>query len=109
MVGAVLIQELDQAREANVVTAAIAALAAIAAALPWPQYQQLLGQFLRLMRRHADGNKVTALLLLLLLLLLVYTSIMVSCYGGIVLVDARLELAHKAFLCVAIRMRQDST
>ena len=40
------------------VTAAIAALAAIAAALPWPQYQQLLGQFLRLMRRHADGNKV---------------------------------------------------
>ena len=52
-------QELDQAREANVVTAAIAALSAIAASLPWPQYQQLLGQFLRLMRRHADGNKVT--------------------------------------------------
>jgi len=55
---AALTQELDQAREANVVTAAIAALAAIAAALPWPQYQQLLGQFLRLMRRHADSNKV---------------------------------------------------
>jgi hypothetical protein len=52
------LQELDQAREANVVTAAIAALSAIAASLPWPQYQQLLGQFLRLMRRHADGNKV---------------------------------------------------
>ena len=55
---AVPAQELDQAREANVVTAAIAALAAIASSLPWPQYQQLLGQFLRLMRRHADGNKV---------------------------------------------------
>lgn len=39
-------------------TAAIAALSAIAASLPWPQYQQLLGQFLRLMRRHADTNKV---------------------------------------------------
>ena len=52
------LQELDQAREANVVTTAIAALSAIAASLPWPQYQQLLGQFLRLMRRHADSNKV---------------------------------------------------
>ena len=56
-------QELDQAREANVVTAAIAAVSAIAASLPWPQYQQLLGQFLRLMKRYADSNKVRRLLL----------------------------------------------
>lgn len=36
---------------------AVVALGVVAGALPWTQYQQLLGQFLRLMKRHADSNK----------------------------------------------------
>lgn len=40
---------------------AVVALGVVARALPWTQYQQLLGQFLRLMKRHADSNKARAL------------------------------------------------
>lgn len=50
--------ELKQAevdRGANVTDAAVVALGAVAGALPWVQYQQLLGQHLRLMKRHAGG------------------------------------------------------
>lgn len=53
-------QELDRDREANVVYNAVVALGVVAGALPWTQYQQLLGQFLRLMKRHADSNKARA-------------------------------------------------
>ena len=45
----------DRDREANVVDEAVGTLRAVAAALPWQQYHQLLGQYLRLMRRHAEG------------------------------------------------------
>ena len=48
------LKELDRDREANVVTAAIAALAAAAGALAWPHYQQLLGRFMRIMGRDAS-------------------------------------------------------
>eukprot|EP00887_Chlorella_sp_A99_P000887 scaffold5.g887.t1 len=46
----------DKDRGANVADAAITALAAVAAVLPWVQYQQVLGQYLRLMGRHAEGS-----------------------------------------------------
>ena len=35
--------------------AAVGALGAVAGALPWVQYVQVLGQFLRLMKRHAEA------------------------------------------------------
>lgn len=50
--------ELKQAeidRGANVTDSAVVALGAVAGALPWMQYQQLLGQHLRLMKRHAGA------------------------------------------------------
>lgn len=53
------LKELDRDREANVVTAAIAALAAAAGVLAWPHYQQLLGRFMRIMGR--DASKARAM------------------------------------------------
>lgn len=47
-------KQLDIDRTANVVDAAVGALGAVGSILPWTQYQQLLGQYLRLMARHAD-------------------------------------------------------
>ncbi len=52
------LKDLDRDREANVVSAAVACLAAAAAALAWPHYQQLLGRFMRLMAR--DASKARA-------------------------------------------------
>ncbi|KAK9845304.1 hypothetical protein WJX81_002986 [Elliptochloris bilobata] len=54
------LKELDRDREANVVTAAIAALAATAGALAWPHYQQLLGRFMRIMGRDAGKAVIRA-------------------------------------------------
>jgi U3 small nucleolar RNA-associated protein 20 len=48
------VKQADRDREANVADSAVGALGAVAGALPWVQYQQLLGQFLRLMKKHAD-------------------------------------------------------
>ena len=48
-------KQADRDRGANVTDAAVVALGAVAGALPWVQYQQLLGQHLRLMKRHAGG------------------------------------------------------
>lgn len=42
-------KQSEKDKESNVVDAAIRALSAMAATLPWVQYQQLLGQYLRLM------------------------------------------------------------
>ena len=42
-------------REANVTDAAVNALGAAAGVLPWSQYSQLLGQYLRAVKRLADG------------------------------------------------------
>ncbi|KAK9818396.1 hypothetical protein WJX72_012002 [[Myrmecia] bisecta] len=50
-------KEIDRDREANVVDAAVTALGAVARQLPWVQYQQLLNQFLRIMKRLADSSK----------------------------------------------------
>jgi hypothetical protein len=41
-----------------VVAAAVAALGAVAASLPWPAYSQLLGRFLRLLAVHGEERKV---------------------------------------------------
>ena len=43
--------QIDLDRDANVVDAAIGTLGAVAARLPWPQYEQLLNQHLRSMKR----------------------------------------------------------
>ncbi|EFJ49017.1 hypothetical protein VOLCADRAFT_104545 [Volvox carteri f. nagariensis] len=43
-------KQSDVDKEANVTDAAITALGAVAATLPWPQYEQLLNQFMRMMR-----------------------------------------------------------
>jgi hypothetical protein len=45
-------KEKDRDREANVVAAATDALSAAARALDWTHYQQLLGQFIRIMQRN---------------------------------------------------------
>lgn len=42
--------EIDAAREASVVDAAMQALRCVAGVLPWPQYDQLLGQMMRAMQ-----------------------------------------------------------
>ena len=42
--------QIDLDRDANVVDAAIGTLGAVAAGLPWPQYEQLLNQHLRSMK-----------------------------------------------------------
>ena len=46
-------KQADRDRGANVTDAAVVALGAVAGCLPWVQYQQLLGQHLHLMKRHA--------------------------------------------------------
>ncbi|GIL61502.1 hypothetical protein Vafri_15933, partial [Volvox africanus] len=43
-------KQSDIDKEANVTDAAVTALGAVAATLPWPQYEQLLNQFMRAMR-----------------------------------------------------------
>ncbi|GIL90429.1 hypothetical protein Vretifemale_18038, partial [Volvox reticuliferus] len=43
-------KQSDVDKEANVTDAAVTALGAVAATLPWPQYEQLLNQFTRIMR-----------------------------------------------------------
>lgn len=49
-------KQADKDRGANVTDAAVTALGAVAGALPWVQYQQLLGQHLRLVKRHAGAR-----------------------------------------------------
>ena len=48
-------QDTDASKEAGVADSAVAALGAVAAVLPWAQYEQLLSRFLRLMK--ASGTK----------------------------------------------------
>ncbi|KAL4434124.1 hypothetical protein ABPG75_000565 [Micractinium tetrahymenae] len=55
-------KQADKDRGANVTDAAVTALGAVAGALPWVQYQQLLGQHLRLMKRHADDDASKAVI-----------------------------------------------
>ena len=43
--------QIDKDREANVTDAAIEALGAVAAHLPWVQYEQLLNQWLKVMKK----------------------------------------------------------
>lgn len=43
--------QIDKDREANVTDAAIEALGAVAAQLPWVQYEQLLNQWLKVMKK----------------------------------------------------------
>ena len=52
------LKQADKDRGANVTDAAVVALGAVAGALPWVQYQQLLGQHLRLMKRHAGEQRL---------------------------------------------------
>lgn len=52
------LKDLDRDKEANVVAAAVAALGAVAMALPWPAFSQLLGRFLRLLAAHGEERKV---------------------------------------------------
>ncbi|PRW58885.1 small subunit processome component 20-like protein [Chlorella sorokiniana] len=56
------LKQADKDRGANVTDAAVVALGAVAGALPWVQYQQLLGQHLRLMKRHADDSASKAVI-----------------------------------------------
>ncbi|CAG9460436.1 unnamed protein product [Pedinophyceae sp. YPF-701] len=49
-------KDKDVDREANVVDAAATALGAVAGRLPWPQYDQLLNRFIRLMRGGRAGR-----------------------------------------------------
>jgi len=49
------LKQVDKDRSANVVDASVDALGAVAKGMQWTQYQQLLGQYLRLMARHGDG------------------------------------------------------
>lgn len=55
-------KQVDVDRGANVVDAAVHALGAVASVLPWVQYQQLLGQYLRLMAKHSEGTASKAVL-----------------------------------------------
>jgi len=52
-------QDKDRDREASVVDAAVYALGAVARVLPWVQYQQILGQYLRAMKRLSAKNSTT--------------------------------------------------
>ena len=45
--------QIDKDREANVTDAAIEALGALAGQLPWVQYEQLLNQWLKVMKKTA--------------------------------------------------------
>lgn len=49
--------QIDKDREANVTDAAIHTLGALAAQLPWVQYEQLLNQWLKVMKKL--GTKVS--------------------------------------------------
>ena len=49
--------QIDKDREANVTDAAITTLGALAAQLPWTQYEQLLNQWLKVMKK--TGTKVS--------------------------------------------------
>ena len=49
--------QIDKDREANVTDAAITTLGALAAQLPWLQYEQLLNQWLKVMKK--VGTKVS--------------------------------------------------
>ena len=55
-------KQVEMDRGANVVDAAVGALGAVAGVLPWVQYQQILGQYLRLMARHGEGASSKAVL-----------------------------------------------
>ncbi|EFN57812.1 hypothetical protein CHLNCDRAFT_51116 [Chlorella variabilis] len=55
-------KQADLDRGANVTDAAVVALGVVAAALPWVQYQQLLGQHLRLVKKHADDDACKAII-----------------------------------------------
>ncbi|KAL4521880.1 hypothetical protein Ndes2526B_g01987 [Nannochloris sp. 'desiccata'] len=55
-------KQVDVDRGANVVDAAVHALGAVASVLPWVQYQQLLGQYLRLISKHSEGTASKAVL-----------------------------------------------
>jgi U3 small nucleolar RNA-associated protein 20 len=52
-------QDKDRDREASVVDAAVYALGAVARVLPWVQYQQILGQYLRAMKRLGAKNSTS--------------------------------------------------
>lgn len=49
--------QIDKDREANVTDAAIEALGALVAQLPWVQYEQLLNQWLKVMKKTATKVK----------------------------------------------------
>lgn len=53
------IKQVDRDREANVTDAAIQTLGALAAQLPWVQYEQLLNQWMKAMKK--KGGKVSIL------------------------------------------------
>ena len=53
------IKQVDRDREANVTDAAIQTLGALAAQLPWVQYEQLLNQWMKAMKK--KGGKVSLL------------------------------------------------
>ena len=48
--------QIDKDREANVTDAAIHTIGALASQLPWVQYEQLLNQWLKIMKK--NGTKV---------------------------------------------------
>ena len=54
--------QIDKDREANVTDAAITTLGALAAQLPWVQYEQLLNQWLKVMKKIA--TKVSSAVML---------------------------------------------
>lgn len=49
--------QIDKDREANVTDAAIEALGALVGHLPWLQYEQLLNQWLKVMKKTATKVK----------------------------------------------------
>ncbi len=60
MLMTMIMLQIDKDREANVTDAAITTLGALAARLPWVQYEQLLNQWLKVMKK--IGTKVSDLL-----------------------------------------------
>ena len=58
------VKQIDVDKGANVVDAAVGCLGALARVLPWIQYKQLLGQYLRLMKKHSgeEGSSSKAVL-----------------------------------------------
>ena len=51
--------QIDKDREANVTDAAVEALGALVAQLPWVQYEQLLNQWLKVMKKTATKVQAT--------------------------------------------------